>query len=304
MPVRALLYRNLLFLGIAGSLGIVGTAVNWSLPEPGFGRIMLNMLAGLLVVAGLFTGWGSYLMGADRRALERLCRGERRRDGCLEAIAGTASTDGELLLSPLTRCRCIAYEYSIHRARRVHHSRGGGSRRRTLCFEGRHMADMFLEAPTGRVRIVSLPSLEEFICENPQPSLAEELGRQLAGRPRCGFFAFLAQRRKSNRENYHRLAKDWYLARPSQWDEGIELEERAVLPGVAVCAVGVWNERESQLETPYPWRFSRISLEPGGPEKVRTRIGEAAYQLARVTLWCLGLGYGLMLLTPLWHLVR
>ena len=298
MPVRSLLYRNLIFLGLSGTLGVIGLAANWSIPDPGIGAIMLIMLAGLLVVAGMFTGWGSYLAGADRRALERLCRGDAPKSGCLEAFGGTVSSDGEHLVSPLTGTGCVAYEYSIHRSRRVHQSRGGGRRRR-LCFEGRHLADMFLDGPDARIRIASLPSLEEFICEEPDLKRAEQLGQRLGGSPRTGILEYLGQRRKCNRTNYHRLAKDWYLTQPRHWDEGIEMDERAVPAGVSVCAVGVWNADRYQLETPYPWRFSRISLEPGEPEAVRVRIGEGAYQLARVSLWCLGLGYGMMLILPL-----
>ena len=37
MPVRKLLIRNLLFLGITGGLGAVGIALNLNLPGAGFG---------------------------------------------------------------------------------------------------------------------------------------------------------------------------------------------------------------------------------------------------------------------------
>ena len=303
MPVRSLLLKNLLFLGLTGVLGAIGLAVNWSISsDPGIGAIMVIMLAGLLVVAGMFTGWGSYLAGADRRALERLCRGDPPKSGCLEAIGGTVSNDTEQLISPLTGTQCVAYEYSIHRARLVHHSRGGGRRRRTLCFDGRHMTDMYLDCPDARIRIASFPSLEEFISEKPDLKLAQQHGERLEDEPTVGILSYLSQRRECNRTNYYRLSKDWYLTQPRHWDEGIEMDERVVPSGITLCAIGVWNADLEQLETPYPWRFSRISLEPGDPEEVRVRIGEGAYQLARVSLWCLGLGYGMMLIRPLLNL--
>jgi hypothetical protein len=304
MPVRTLLYRNVLFLGIAGTLGVLGVGLNWSLPEPGAGAILLNVLAGVMVVAGLFTGWGSYLLGADRRALERLCRGDKPLDGCLEAVSGSVTTDGDPLVSPFTGTTCAAYEYSVHRVRRASHGSGAGNRRRALCFDGRHMTDLFLDGSPSRVRIASMPSLEEFVSEEPSPELARELGERLQDGPRVGILGYLRQRRASNRSNYRRLARDWYLSRPGQWDESVELDERALPTGVTVCAIGVWNERATQLETPYPWRFSRISVEPGEPGEVRKRIGEGAYQLARISLWCLGLGYAMLAVMPVIHLFR
>ncbi len=299
MPVRKLLIRNLLFLGITGGLGAVGIAVNLNLPGAGFGTVVLYLLASILVIAGMFTGWGSYLLGADRRALERLCAGQEPRDGCLEAISGVVVITTDPLSSPLTATPCAAYEYSIHRARQVHHTRGGGRRRRDLCFDGRHLTDTFLESGGTRIRIASMPSLEEFICEHPDIERAEAHGKNLSGNPRTGFFKYLLQRRAANRGNYHTLARDWCLRQPRQWDERVELEERALPTGIEVSATGFWNASLGQLETPYPWRFSRISMERGDADSVCERIGQGAYQLARVSLWCLGVGYVLFAVMPL-----
>lgn len=301
MDIRTVFLRNVLFLGITGGIGVSAVIVNAAIPDAGFGTVLIVVLAVILLIAGLFTGWGSYLMGSDRRALSALLRGDKPQPGHLAAASGVVRAGGPLLDSPLKGIPCVAYEYTIH----VRTSgTGSSSGKRYLCYEGRHMAATFLDGPQGCVRIASLPSLEEFVQEDLELERAQELGERLSQEAKIGFLAYLRSRRSTNRNNYHELAEDWALRHPGQWDTGIVMQERALPENVQVCAIGVWGEGESALCSPYRWRFARISMELGTPEEVLTRTSDNAHQLARVALGCLGASGILFAVMPILSILR
>ncbi len=308
IPVQRVLQRNLVFLGITGAIGVAGIALNASLPIAGMGTTLLGALATLLMICGMFTGWGSYLLGQDRRAVQAFVRGEEPKTGHLAAVGGKVSTTGDPLVAPFTGATGAACEYTVHRVTRSRRHSGSSStgtstRRRTIHLDGRHLAPTAIETAHGQVQIAALPSLEEFVSEDPDVERAREFVQALPESARCGFFRYMKERGRVNRGNPVTLAKDWWFRPVPSWDGAIELDERVLPVGAEVCAIGVWNAEGPRLESPYRWRFSRISMEPGQPDEVATRIGEGAYQLARVSLWCLGLGIACYAVMPLWYLL-
>ena len=114
MPIRTIFLRNIPLFAITVAVALGAVVLNAELPNAGFGTTLIVILAVILLSAGLFTGWGSNLMGADRRAVESLLRGDKPQAGHLAAVSGIVCAEGPLLESPLTNTSCVAYEYTIH----------------------------------------------------------------------------------------------------------------------------------------------------------------------------------------------
>ncbi len=297
MHIRKILARNLIYLGVGGVIGIGALILNLRFSGGGFGSTLIVIVAVILWITGMFFGWGSYLLGEDRRALQRLVRGDQAKSGHLAAASGVITVQGDILHSPLAGTPCAAYEYTVHQRRRR-----SGRNSRLLCIAGNYLVPTFLDGSMGRVEIRSFPSLEEFVQSDTNMEHAKALGIRLSQRERDGFFSYLRDRLINNSTDYRELKKDWYLISPTSWN-GVKLEERALPVGVEVCAIGVWDQIGPSLGSPYRGRFSRISIEPGTPQATIPRIGEQAYHLAKTSLWCLGIALGLFFLMPLLRIV-
>ena len=231
------------------------------------------------VIAGFFFWLAcAYLLAIPMAIIDwwRMRPGAKPRDGKRSAIIGPIRQSGSSLHSPFTRQPCVAYHYKITSAEGESPSTD---------YEGFALVPSYIATDDGQVRIMAYPDLDI-----PWERVKGEEPRQHA-RQYIEATTFTNTRKKSFKEMMAELsallADDDGMIR---YDNRIEpvtedlgkcmLEERVLLSGENVCAIGKYSEERRAL-VPDPGAVSHaITIRKGTPgsfrrAQIRKAIGSA-----------------------------
>jgi hypothetical protein len=245
-----------------------------------------NLFAGGLgsIFGTLGLGGMSHLIFVrrDTRAFRRAARREPFADGTIVAAAGPIRPTGLPLTSPFSQQPCVAYEYEVMAPSEA--TPRGRSEGTGADIAGFAMAASVIETPSGGVRLLGFPMLDEF----PKTSTP---GRELAGRARAyaasapferlagiGKLRLLTELDEALTDADGIVRKDFRLRdEPIPYEQRL-LGERVIAVGQTVCAVGYYDAARRGL---VPRGATMNRLWPGTADTVRARLVADARSHAR-----------------------
>lgn len=268
--VQALLFAGSVFL-----------VLYWLLP---LRQVMVWSLGlGLVLAAGRSVAGHARLQLAEASLVDRARRGEsgQPKDGERIAVLGTLETEAAVLHSPLRGTPCVAYHYqAYHRERR----RGSSTSSDVVDYAGIGMVPLVIRSESSSVAIGGYPWFADFAPFN-EISSEEGLakGRRALKTVR---FADVSQSDVSSidlRQNdwtgrstlvkhERRLRGSFDIARSTPPLDEVRLRERVVVPGVPVCAIGVWSADRRALIATGDGIQRELWIWSGTPNAVYTRV--------------------------------
>jgi hypothetical protein len=114
-------------------------------------------VAGGLIWMSIASIGGMGAKSAEARLIRRARNGGRPSDGEKVAVIGTVSGGMDALESPITRRRCMAYEYKVLEP----------GRETAATYEGFALAPLTIDGPRGAIRLLAVPELA-FPEERPE----------------------------------------------------------------------------------------------------------------------------------------
>jgi len=237
---------------------------------------------GNLFAAGLGSLFGAMGLGAignllwawrDTSAFRRAAGGQPPADGQLVVAAGPIRPLGLPLTSPFSGRPCVAYEYEVVPRNYRRTSQDEASPGADIA--GFAMAASTVDTPTGGVRLLGFPILDEFPQSRDSGPDVVARARQYAGSAPferikgLGVLGMVASFDDALADADGAVRKDFRMADDPIPFEQRTLGERVVDVGEQVCALGRYDAGKRAL---VPSGATLNRLWPGSPAKVRRQI--------------------------------
>ena len=248
---------------------------------------------GNLIAGGLGSFFGTVGLGGisnlifvrrDTRAFRRAARHEPFADGTIVVAAGPIRPSGLPLTSPFSRRPCVAYEYDVMRPSQSTSSDGDGA---GADLAGFAMGASTIETPSGGVRLLGFPMLDEFPkTRTPGRELADRVRAYAASAPFERLTGLAKLRMFSELDDALAdddgiVRKDFRLTDDPIPYEQRRISERVVDVGQQVCAVGYYDAAKRAL---VPRGATVNRLWPGTADAVHARLVKEARSHARTGL--------------------
>jgi len=227
----------------------------------GFGALGLVMVVGQLKAVIFGSG--------DTGALKRAEQGLPLEDGQEEAVWGAIEPLGDPLAAPFSGRACVAYEYDAKNpASRDSEGRetSGGS-----TVSGFALAPSVIRSGRGDVRLLGFSLLTEFPAKTfDDPASRERAVRHAAsteftqmGLAKIG--AMISTLDEAMADDDGSVRKDLRMKGATAADlAACTLEEKVVLPGETVTAIGLWDAARGGLVPKLRGKSAVVRLLPGG----------------------------------------
>lgn len=210
-----------------------------------FPMVKVAAIGGL--VSGFFLWMGiAYLIGirarhGEIRQIRRAMQGGRPEDGEKIAVVGTVGAAFETFEAPMTKKRCVAYEYKVLP---VENQAAGA-------YEGFALAPMTIEGPRGSIRLMAAPELafpEEKIILMEQRENAREYVERTQFDQRIGGDIRKAMEHLRNimADDDGRIRYDVQLFQAADLTQ-MRIWEKTVSSGEAVVALGRYSAARNAL---------------------------------------------------------
>jgi len=219
-----------------------------------------GFVAGFFLWIGLGFMAGMRNKGVEARQLRQAIDGERPKDGERVAVAGVVSGSMESLESPITRKRCLAYEYKAMAPE--NQSLG--------VWEGFALAPMTIEGRGGGVRILAAPELD-FAGEAVGSHEHVEHFREYVDRTtfyehtNIDFKRDLGHLREINTDDDGRIRDDLHSLDRNDI-ENLTLSEKTVAAGEKVVAYGLFSSARGGLVPDEKAMMRPVKIVKGEPE--------------------------------------
>jgi hypothetical protein len=243
--VGAVIYERAPILQAAVIGGFVGGFFLW---------IALGFIAGMRT------------KGVEAHQLRQAIDGERPKDGQRVAVAGVVSGSMEYLESPITRKRCLAYEYKAM-----------APENQTLgVWEGLALAPMTIDGRGGSVRILAAPELDFPGQPVGSPQHLENFRRYIEQttffeHTNIDFKRDLKHLREVNTDDDGRIRDDLHgLDRNDV--ENMTLSEKTISAGEKVVAYGLFSSTRGGLVPDEKAMMRPVKIVKGEPEDLLRKV--------------------------------
>jgi hypothetical protein len=255
--------------------------------------LTIALIAGVCLILGILLSYWNLVDWLNIRVIKNQYNRDRPSfiDGRLTAFSGTVRSDDEPMTSPFTDVPCAAYTYSIAV------SRGGtsGGRSRRVLAQGFHLNKTRVEGSALSLKLLSLPSFEDDMCENRFGT--EWTPKAEAFITKIASTAIVAKEREQVTrllEAKHTEAEEFHqdFSRNTDLSDDVNLiTEEEVLPlDQPVCVVGTFNGNMKGLSARKPRLGPNLIIYKGNAEDVISRVGGELASIARTAMILIGIG--------------
>jgi hypothetical protein len=244
---------------------LVGAAIYERFPEMKVAAIG-GLAAGFFIWVALGYVTGVKNKGVEARQLRQAIEGSRPRDGERVAIAGVASGSVSFLESPVSRKRCLVYEYKAIPPQNES----------LAAWEGFALAPMTIDGRAGSVRVLAAPELEfpgEAVGSHEhQNNFREYVARTtFLQQTSVDFKRDFAHLREINTDADGRIRDD--VRRLDRDDlESMTLTEKIVAPGEKVVAFGLFSSARGGLVPDEKALMRSVKIFKGEPEALLRKV--------------------------------
>lgn len=250
--------------------GLLSALVYTRFPQP---RVAL--IAGFIAAILLWFSIG-YIFGIrDRQAEARLMKqalaGERPADGEKIAVIGTISASMDILEAPMSRRRCVAYEYKAMAASTSPDDTSEGF----AAIEGMALTPATIDGPRGAIRLLAVPELafkDEVLTrvehyDNLREYLAQTEFQQHFG---IDLKRDLGQLRSVLADDDGRIRFD--IQRREDFEvNALMMKEKILAPGDKVVAIGRYSAARNALVHDDDAMLYSVKITKGEPGAVASR---------------------------------
>ena len=279
----------LLILGLVGALFALYFWFFTRYFEPP-GNLFAAGLGSIFAAVGLGGIGNLFWARRDSAAFRRAARNAPFEDGALVVAAGPIRPLGAPLTSPFSGRPCVAYEYEIEQRLPSRHNQKDAKQTDVAGFA---MAASVVETPSGGVRLLGFPMLDEF----PQTKTP---GREHAARARQyvasttferGALQMFSALDDALADADGVVRKDFRMRDDPIPFEERTLGERIVAVGEPVCALGRYDAAKRAL---VPSGATLNRLWPGTPAKIHASVVAAARSQAVLGFVFFGVSHAML----------
>lgn len=274
---RSCLRVLLLYFAAAAAVGVV---FYHRFPEIG-SAIGAGLVAGFFLCLAI-----GYLYAIPSAFVDwwRMRPGAKPRDGKRSAIIGPVRQSGASLHSPFTRQACVAYHYKIISMA------GEGPK---TDYEGFALVPSYIATDEGQIRIMAYPDLD-YPAERIRGEEAREVARKyiesttFTNTVEKGIKGAMAALNNLLNDDDGSIRYDHRIEPVSDLGTCM-LEEKVLLSGDNVCAIGKYSEERRALVTDPAGLLSALTIKKGTPASFRRGQIRKAIGSAIGVVICLGL---------------
>jgi hypothetical protein len=239
---------------------------------------------------GLALGWGfgaailvwfaiGYVFGIrtrneEARMMRRGMSGERPNDGDKIAVVGTIGSSFDTLESPMTRQRCVAYEYKGIPP----------SAQDAAVIEGFALTPATIEGPRGAIRLLAVPELD-FPFDSPSRiEFYDNFSEYIEQTQFLQHFGIDIKREMAHLKTV--VADDDGRIRydikrdPSINVSTLQMKEKILAPGARVVAVGRYSAAKNALVPDETAMLHAVKITTGEPSAIAKRgCGKGVFEL-------------------------
>ncbi len=244
---------------------LVGAVVYERFPRPQVAAIA-GLAAGFFIWVSLGYITGVKTKGAEARKLRKAIDGGRPEDGERVAVAGVASGSLDFLESPISRKRCLVYEYKAIPP----------ENQSLAAWEGFALVPMSIDGRSGMVRVLAAPELE-FPSEAVGSHEHWKNFREYVARTTyiqhgsVDFKRDFAHLKEIDTDSDGRIRDD---VRSMDRDdlENMTLSEKIIAPGDKVVAYGLFSSARGGLVPDEKAVLRSVKIFKGEPEELLRKV--------------------------------
>lgn len=247
----------------------VGVAVHHRLP-------IMTVAVWTGIIAGFFV-WltFAYLWAIPSNLVDwwRMRPGVKPRDGKKSAIIGQIRTSGASLHAPFSRTACVAYHYKVISMATEHQSTD---------YEGFALVPSYIATEDGQVRLLAYPELD-VPWERVSGVEAKQRAREYIAATNYlntragGLKGLINELRQLLADDDGSIKYDYRIEPVTDDLDACRLEERVILSGDTVCAVGRYSEERRALVPDPDAGAHAVNIKKGEPGSFRGRALRKSY---------------------------
>ena len=261
--------RWLLFYAVVAAL--LATMVYIRFPNPGV-AIGIGVVAGffLFMSVGYVVAIGA--RSAEKKLIRRGIHGERPADGEKIAVIGKISSSFESLEAPISKRRCVAYEYKAYT----------GDNEAAATYQGFHLVPLTIEGPRGSIRLLAAPELafpeEKFTRMEHYQNLRDYIARTtFIKRTGIDIKGSLEHLKTVLADDDGRIHYDVHqeMTLNPQYTEDVtqmRITERILESGESICAIGRYSAARNALVPDPTAMMHPVKILKGEPHEVAGKV--------------------------------
>ncbi len=258
---RSCLRWTLVYLVIGLALSAL---VYQRLPKPGV-ALACGFGAGIFVWFSIGYVAGLRTRRAERRMIQEALNGGRPNDGEKIAVAGTIASPFDTLESPISKQRCVAFEYKAIPANADEYG----------VVEGFALEPITIDGPRGSIRLLAVP---ELAFDEKTYTKIEHYQNFREYLERTQFREHQALDVKREFQNFKNMLADddgrlrYDIRRDANVDvNSLTLKEKVLMPGERVVAIGRYSAAKNALVVDPEALLHSVKISKGDPASVAQR---------------------------------
>lgn len=270
---------------------LVSAVVYMRFPSPGK-ALAIGFIAGFFLMMAIAYPIGILMRRGEANLVRRGIAGGRPNDGEKIAVFGNISSSVESLEAPISKRRCVAYEYKGYAT--TYSSQSGSSKH--TAYEGFQLIPVTIEGPRGSIRLLAAPDLafpEETqsrleVYQNFRDYIAQT---QFSKRGVGNIKAAIAELKNLLTDDDGRIRYDYVnvtsLDGADEDVANLQLTEKILASGEPVCAIGRYSAARNGLVPDPKAIMHPVKLVKGGPDEVLRTVTHGGCRDTFLSLGCL-----------------